>query len=173
MGGETSTWLPGLLIPLFMIGFALFWSFIMMVIASMGWNKFSSRQTSDVQLPIGSERISFGSMNIGDSMFASASYGACMNFYVDPSGLFLRPFFMFRLFHPTLRFAWNDIHSVTVKKQFLARYYRLDFGPSLPPMLILDGFALKAGSRIEQAWRQYSSNAARQSLQPSPGQRPI
>ncbi len=169
MESQTPAWLPALLFPLALLAFVAFWSLIVGLIAAMGWRRFSSRQTSDVDIPVRAEHIGFGSMSIGDGLFTAANYSGCINFYIAPSGLFMRPLILFRMFHPALRFAWNDIRSITQGKQFFARYYALDFGPDLPSILVSDGVMSKAGSRIEEAWRRYSSNAAWASIQTSPG----
>lgn len=148
--------LPLILVPLFLILFALFWLLIMKMIAMMGWEKFSRRQTSDARLPDGAKRYGMQSLFIGQNgRRSAASYKGGMNIYIDRSGLFMRPIWLVRWFHPLLHFRWQEIKSISLETDklvlgFKVQTYIIDVGHGQPSLTVTQ----PAGRKIYEAWCQ-------------------
>ncbi len=122
-------------------------------ISRLGWRRFAERQTSDVRIPDDAKAYRFQTIFMGSGIFKNASYKGCMNFYIDRTGLFLRPVWLARLFHPTLYFAWNSIKAIGTEKVFFSRLTNVEFTGDLPPVTIPG----KMGRRIHEAWCNYTN----------------
>lgn len=144
----------GAIWPLLVVfpAFALLWVTITYVISCSGWRRFSSRETSDVRIPVDAKPHRFQTLFIGGGRFRNASYKGCMNYYIDQSGLFLRPIFMVRLFHPALHIRWSDIKSISTQKVFIARWRNIDFVDDLPSITIPG----RTGRLIHETWCKYT-----------------
>ena len=114
---------------LFFIGFVVLWIGILFVITRLGgWATLATFY-----------RLS-GSFNGECWRFQSGGlrwkmgYNNCLTVGVNPAGLYLSVFFLFRFGHPSLFIPWADVSVATSKRGFLSIYTEFKFrqAPMIP-----------------------------------------
>lgn len=117
-----------LVFPVFNI--APLWLFVMMLAASplviftisrFGWKSLADRY--ELMRP-------FEGLNLGitSAWINSMSYSRILRIRYSSDGLYLRPVFIFQLFHPAILIPWTEIVSVKVQKMILVRNVVLTIG---------------------------------------------
>ena len=91
-------------------GFALYfvglWAFISLMVSFIGgWMSLAKAyryhgQSTGRLLRFRSAAFRFGT-----------SYRHCVTFGVSPAGLYIKPFFLFRMFHPPMFIPWHDVQN--------------------------------------------------------------
>jgi hypothetical protein len=90
-------------IPLYFLGL---WAFISLMLSFIGgWRSLAKAypyhgQSTGTLLRFRSAAFRFGT-----------SYRNCVTFGVSPAGLYIEPFFLFRLFHPPMFIPWHDVQN--------------------------------------------------------------
>ncbi len=142
------------MIWIFALGFPVFfvamWLLAMRVMAWLGWSKLQTAFQWDREVPAAARHFSWASMVIG-RFPGGASYRNAMNVWIDQRGIYLRPIFLFKLFHPTLHFGWDAIASVEVRKILLLETGQIHFRRDLP-MLSFRGRSARA---VIEAWQAH------------------
>ena len=99
-------------IGLALLGFAGFWFLIVFLVAAVsGWRALAREYRSE--LPFTGRTWRFRTARIGVSRYKNA-----LTIGVNPSGLYLAMFPMFRPGHPPLFIPWHDV-AVTSESRFL------------------------------------------------------
>lgn len=141
-----------LLILIFGLGFALFfvamWLFVLRILALFGWSKFLPAFAWDHPIAPDARHYSWASMVIG-RFPGGISYRNAMDVWIDQRGVYLRPAFLMKLFHPTLHFGWDTIASVKPRKTLWVKAGQISFHRDVP-MLTFGG---KAGQAIIEVWQ--------------------
>ena len=107
----------------FFLLFIGMWLLITGLLAHLGgWASLASsfRAERDIE----GERYRFKSGALGWKFFP-VNYGNCLFVTVNPEGLRLSIFFMFRFLSPPLFIPWSKMESVEQKKIFFFKYYVL------------------------------------------------
>ena len=100
------------LVPLSIAGFALFWCVIVVLIAAVGGWRSLARVYRN-QLPFSGHTWHFRSARMG-----IVKYKGALTIGVNPAGLYLAAFPLFRPGHPPLFIPWHDI-TVSSESRFL------------------------------------------------------
>lgn len=104
--------------PLYLVGM---WLLITYLLSLFGWKKFIPYfQTSDTAY---GTKIHLVSAKIG-----RVNYNNCLKIEMNEHGFYIRPIFLFRLFHPTLFIPWKEISSVSKRSLIFSSHYRLSIG---------------------------------------------
>ena len=134
-----------LFLVLFGVAFAALWSFIFLILATLGgWRRLaeSYRLEGDFNGSLWgwrSARMRFG-----------VNYGSCLTFGASDQGLMMRVFPLFRIGHPALFFPWSDVRAVA-REGWVFKYIDLGFSRA-PDVTIripyqLGALLLQAGRR--------------------------
>jgi len=100
--------------------FALMWVGIVAVLSVLGgWARLSSRYPSRSNET--GQRFRFASMALGASLFP-VNYSHCLTVQVGSSGIGIRPFILFRLFHAPLFIPWSAVAECKRKKRIFGMY---------------------------------------------------
>jgi len=153
-GGEGLPVSPALFAALFVVAFPFFWLAIIGLIANLGWRRVARAYPATSDPPLSARRWRFVSLNIGGSM-RSPNYGASVEAWTAESGLWLRPFLVFRPFHPTIYIPWARIVSVERERRLVGAQVRLKLAGEVPDLIfvgalgraLLDRPLDKSGSR--------------------------
>jgi len=117
--------------PVWFIFLAFFgtWFFVIFFISRVGgWSRLA--ETYRTEQPFLGSLIRFQAAQFR----RSTNYNGCLNFGADPSGLYIVPVVLFRMFHPPLLIPWEEITTKPVK---LLRYWtfielRFQRAPDVP-----------------------------------------
>src|SRR4030042_3807124 len=111
--------------PFAFFGFFCLWALIIkMVSLAGGWTKLAAYYQSDKQFPAKIYRCQYGRMKAG------VQYKSSLDVGMDASGLYLRQFIFFRLFHKPLFIPWGHINPKRIENR-LFKGARLEF-PRVP-----------------------------------------
>lgn len=135
-GGEGLPVSPGLFVALFAVAFPFFWLAIIALIANMGWRRVARAYPASSDPPFAARRWRFVSLNIGGSL-RSPNYGSSVEAWTSDSGFWLRPFLIFRPFHPTIYVPWAKIVSVTRERQLIGERARVKLAGEVPDLLFV------------------------------------
>ncbi len=91
------------------------------IISKMGWTDLAAKYETSPEF-IGT-KIGLISANIN-----SANYKNSLILKYNDEGIFLRPIFLFRLFHKPILIPWQEIKSIRTKKNFFSSYNELLIG---------------------------------------------
>lgn len=81
------------------------------------------------------------------------TYGNCVNFGVDESGLYMAVFPLFRLGHAPLYIPWSEIQIISVKRGLIFKKRKLLLGrQELIPLVVSVTLAEKLKEAAGQAW---------------------
>lgn len=105
--------------PLFPFGFAALWVLVCSVISLCGWRPLARHYAASSK-PVG-HVFSLQSAEIG-----GAQYNGCLSLVAAPSGLWLRPIFLFGAFHPPLLLPWSAFGMPREKKVLWSRQWRVE-----------------------------------------------
>lgn len=102
-------WIVALIPVAFMIGFPLFWCFVVWLVAVFsGWRRlavvYGSRQAPEGRPWWGQS----GTMGLG-------RYNHLLQIHTHETGLWLETTWLFRAGHPRLFIPWSDLHNITFK----------------------------------------------------------
>ncbi|MBT3338991.1 MAG: hypothetical protein HN855_09365 [Anaerolineae bacterium] len=108
------------IIPLSIIGFLTFWSFVVWLIAVIGgWSRLAKHYQDFDNY--------YGRKLRGKSgRFGGTSYSGVLIFGADFTGMYLAVNFFFRIGHPPLFIPWNDIQMEEHQRIFMS-YTTLTF----------------------------------------------
>lgn len=106
---------------LFPFLFAGMFVLIVFILSKKGWTGLASRyQYMDI---FTGERVGIISAAIN-----GVNYGNCLLLQYNRDGIYLRPVFIFRLFHPPVLIPWKEIKTVRDKKMLLVTVKELVVG---------------------------------------------
>jgi len=110
-----------MIIPVFLVCFGLLWSGIVFLSAHLsGWTALA-RHYPGSQQPAGQ------SWHWSSATFSwFASYRNILTVSVSPSGLYMRPIFVFRIGHEPLLIPWNAITDAQRTSLFFTQAFRLE-----------------------------------------------
>ncbi len=108
------------IVPLVVLGFVAFWSFVVWLIAAFGgWSRLA-KHYRDFDNYYGRKlRGKSGRLN-------ASSYSGILIFGADFTGMYLAVNFMFRIGHPPLFIPWNDI-QIEEQQRIFMKYTTLTF----------------------------------------------
>ena len=139
------------LIWMFALGFPLFfaavWVFVARILSTIGWSKYLPAFAWDHPVPPAARRFSWATMVVG-RFPGGVSYNNAMTVWIDQRGVYLRPSILFRIFHPTLHFGWDQVASIEPRKTLWIKAAQLSFRRDVP-MLTFGG---RAGKSILEHW---------------------
>jgi len=96
---------PLIIVAVVAVAMPLIFSFVIGLLSVVsGWHQMGKVYRTD-KAPAG-EHLSFCSARIG-----LVNYNNCLEYGIAEEGLYVRPFFVLRLFHPTLCIPWSEIES--------------------------------------------------------------
>jgi len=107
--------------PFFFFGL---WFLTIYVISKTGWSKLAAQYKTLEKFE--GAKITFASAGIG-----IASYNNALILKYNDEGLYLKPIFLFRAFHPPLFIPWKEITKVNDKKIFFTSLKELSIGNPL------------------------------------------
>jgi hypothetical protein len=116
------------------------------MISKMGWSKLADRY--ETNLPFEGTRVGIISATIN-----GVSYKNSLILRYNQDGLYLRPTFLFRLFHKPLFIPWMEIKSVRERKMIFVTWKELVIGE---PFVGIIGMSASAFSNIEQYLMNFS-----------------
>ncbi len=121
-GGEImERYLPLLALPAFL----LLWCGVLFLLARLGgWTELAQRYATELPFPDGCRYF------VSAQFRALTRYGGCLIAGADAQGIYLKPWLLFRPFHPPLHIPWAEI-AVTDEQQWLWRCVRFTF-PGVP-----------------------------------------
>jgi hypothetical protein len=145
---------PELFVALFAVAFPFFWIAIIALIANLGWSKVARAYPATSDPPYSARRWRFVSLNIGGSL-RSPNYASSVEGWTAESGFWLRPFLVFRPFHPTIYVPWARVQSVERERRLVGERVRVKLAGDVPDLLfvgalgraLLDRQRDKTGSR--------------------------
>ena len=138
-------WIFALGFPLF---FAALWLFVARLLSWFGWSKFLPVFVWDRPIPPDARRFSWATMVVG-RFPGGVSYKNAVNVWLDQRGLYLRPSFFFRMFHPPLHIGWDQVASVEPRKTLWVKAVQLTFRRDVPMLTFGGG----AGQAILEQWQ--------------------
>lgn len=110
------------IVVLFPIVFGLFWCFVVWLLAQVGgWARLGAMFPAGDE-PAG-ERFDFQSFRMG-----VANYKNIVTVVLSEKGLYLRPFFLFRIGHPPLLIPWNQLLDPRQKNMLFFKYMQVTIG---------------------------------------------
>jgi hypothetical protein len=127
---------PELFAALFLLVFPFFWLAIIALIANLGWRKVARAYPATSDPPYSARRWRFVSLNIGGSL-RSPNYGSAVEGWTSESGFWLRPFLLFRPFHPTIYVPWAQMHSVERERRLVGERVRVKLAGEVPDLLFV------------------------------------
>lgn len=136
MGAEGLPVSPGLFVTLFAVAFPFFWLAIIGLIANMGWRRVARAYPATSDPPYSARRWRFVSLNIGGSM-RSPNYGSSVEAWTTDTGFWLRPFLVFRPFHPTIHVPWAKVVSVARERQLIGERVRVKLAGDVPDLIFV------------------------------------
>jgi hypothetical protein len=95
------------LIPLgFLLVFPLFWSMVVWLISRFGWAALAADYHT-TQPPTGSSySLAFARVGLGN-------YRGTLNIWLNDSGIFLEPIWLFRVGHARLFLPWQEVKTLS------------------------------------------------------------
>lgn len=136
MGGEGLPVSPGLFVALFAVVFPFFWLAIIALIANLGWRRVARAYPATSDPPWSARRWRFVSLNIGGSM-RSPNYGASVEAWTTDTGFWLRPFLLFRPFHPTIHVPWAQVVAVERERRLIGEQVRVKLAGEVPDLIFV------------------------------------
>ena len=119
-----------------------------------GWASLASSFRAEREFD--GERFRFNSGSLGWSFFP-VQYGNCLFVTVNPEGLRLSIFFMFRFLSPPLFIPWAKMESVEEKQIFFFKYYVLSVRDHWPRISLRGA----AGRHAKEAYEAFRSTRGR------------
>lgn len=101
--------------------FPLMWSFTLFLLSLGGWRSLATRFREP--RPVSGKDLGYRSFRIGRT-----NYNAVVNVTVTRDGLYFKPMFLFRVFHPPILVPWREIKSINTKNFVLLKYQSLGIG---------------------------------------------
>ena len=128
------------------LGFAAFWSGVVLLIGRFGWHMLAGAYRTDA--PASGRQIRLVTGRIGLS-----NYSGILNVSIEPDGLRLSVMSMFRPGHPPLLIPWEDITEIDVRSQVLGTSYELNIGEPWVATIALPGRVIDAIAEYGEALR--------------------
>ena len=100
------------IIPGFLVFFVALWTFIIWLIATLGWTKLTRERRAPQEPPADAVHLRGQTLTFGDGLFFPLNYSHIIKAWVHHSGLFLRPGFPFSAFHPMLHLRWDEFEGI-------------------------------------------------------------
>lgn len=138
------------IIPGFFLFFTALWLGIIKLLAVFGWSKYVDDRAMITEPPPDAQKFSMQTMTIGGGIFFPINYANCLNGWVHSTGVFLRPAFMFKLFHPMLHYRWNQIESVEPATAIMSKRFKMTVRRDLRPFMIYGAL----GKAVHDGWMQ-------------------
>lgn len=126
-------WLVFVLAP---VVFPLFFIRIIFLISRFGWYRLAKNYAYDGFFT--GDPVKRLSMRIGTS-----NYNNVLQVKVNYEGIYIRPVFIFKLFHPAVMIPWKDIPEPEKKNSLLARRIYFETGKEKPVMIAMFGLSAK------------------------------
>ncbi|MDF2384715.1 hypothetical protein JMG10_24800 [Nostoc ellipsosporum NOK] len=127
---------PELFAALFLLVFPFFWLAIIALVANQGWRKVARAYPATSDPPYSARRWRFVSLNIGGSL-RSPNYASSVQGWTSESGFWLRPFLLFRPFHPTIHVPWTGVESVERERRLVGERVRVKLAGEVPDLLFV------------------------------------
>lgn len=127
---------PELFAALFLLVFPFFWLAIIALVANQGWRKVARAYPATSDPPYSARRWRFVSLNIGGSL-RSPNYASSVQGWTSESGFWLRPFLLFRPFHPTIHVPWARVQSVERERRLVGERVRVKLSGEVPDLLFV------------------------------------
>jgi hypothetical protein len=127
---------PELFVALFAVAFPFFWLAIIALIATRGWRQVARVYSATSDPPYSARRWRFVTLSIGSS-FGSPNYGSSVMGWTSETGFWLRPFLLFRPFHPTIHVPWAKVRSVERERRLIGQRVRVRLAGDVPDLLFV------------------------------------
>ena len=138
------------IIPGFFLFFAAMWLGIIKLLSMLGWSKYVDERRMIAEPPDGARKYSMQTMTIGDGVFFPINYANCLNGWVHATGVYLRPGFMFKVFHPMLHFRWDEIDRVEPLTKILSKRFKFITRRARRPFVIYGAL----GEAVHKGWTE-------------------
>lgn len=130
---------------LFPVFFFLMWILMTFFISLFGWRTLAKRfkfmdKFSGDRVGMISAKINF------------TNYNNAIILYYNEEGFYLKPIFLFRLFHPPVLVPWSEVKDAQEKKFLFFKNYDLTIGTPKLCTIKLQGSTFK---KIENAYETY------------------
>lgn len=102
--------------------FPIFWITVLFILSRAGWNKLSTQYS----LPYSSEE--FEKKNSISCGVNNVNYRGAITLYQNKKGFSMKPWFLFRLFHPQIYIPWSEIKQIKRKKTLGFTTIELEIG---------------------------------------------
>jgi hypothetical protein len=143
--------LPLLGFPAFLLLFAAIWGGAMLMISKMGgWRTLARRHTAAPNRSLEGETFRAASATMGKGMMP-ANYKGCLVVNFGRTGIYMRPWVMFRFFHPPLLIPWRAVKSVEPEKFWLRNCAKIEVA-DFEGSIRLYG---KPGEEAVRAWERF------------------
>ena len=130
--------------PLLMAGMFVLGAWIASL---LGWSKLARHFRWDRTEPGNAERFGWQTLVIG-TFPGAASYRNAMTVWLDDAGIYLKPVFFFRMFHPMLHIGWSEIAEIESRKVLAIQSYKVSLARDLPPLTM----AGRSGEAALERW---------------------
>lgn len=137
--------------------FVIFWSFVLRLIARLGWSQLAERHSATRAPSPDGTLYMWTSLALGP-LKNVARYNGCINVWVERDGMFLQPSLLFRPGHAMLFFRWADIAAIDEDKSGYAVRLMGSAHPDGPDFRIPP----RPGKAAAQMWRAHNPSARRQ-----------
>jgi len=149
-------YLPFLIPIVFVPVFAGMWCGVIWLISKLGWRKFVDDRVGEEQLPRDAQKLGWQTLFIG-GMGLPINYRSCMGGWITPMGIFLRPEWPFRPFHPLILLRWADVQDVREVAVLVIRNQKMTFRSGLPAIT----FYGRLGKAVLAEWQRQSGQEGR------------
>lgn len=139
-----------LIIPGFFLFFAALWLTIIKLLSVLGWSKYVDDRLMIDKPPPDAQKFAMQTMTIGDGLFFPINYANCLNGWVHTSGVYLRPAWMFKLFHPMLHFRWDEIERVEPLAKIMSKRFKFSTRRARRPFVIYGAL----GEAVHKGWTE-------------------
>lgn len=136
-----------IILPIFFVAFPLFFIGVIFLISRMGWRKLAAQFEYTHQFD--GEKIKLTSAGIGLS-----NYNNVLNTYVNREGIYMRPRFVFKLFHPAVMIPWKEFRDYNEGKMWFVNTATVLVGHD-PQIKIT--FAGKSAKIFTEVYNNYSN----------------
>lgn len=100
MKSEPALWLIGLFFAFFPVFFVALWTAVVFAISRIAWSPLAG-SFSALHTPTGTK------FHMVSAFMKGCRYKGCLTAIVAPEGLWMKPWWIFSMFHPALLIPWN------------------------------------------------------------------
>lgn len=138
------------IIPVFLIVFPLLFIGVIFLVSKFGWSRLRDKFEYEHE-PYG-ENLGVTSVRIGLS-----NYNGVITIYLNKEGVYMRPKFIFKLFHPGILIPWSAFNSPNERSFLFQKSLSLKIQTEKPITITFYGKTAKAFIKAQQVYYGKSS----------------